>query len=103
MAQLFESLDQRVIARDRFHPSIWIDKVGAAIPDMGNRDLLTEHESGGECRSTARRLALNGALRFAHCGLHDLLERFIHRICFDMEEIGMELAQNVSRNGADGR
>src|SRR5215211_9379539 len=60
MPQLFETLDQRVITRDRFHTSVRIDKVGAAIPDVRNRDLLTKHKRGGQCRSTARRLTLDG-------------------------------------------
>src|ERR1051325_11157954 len=91
-----------MVARDRLNPPIGIDKVGTAIPDMGNRNLLTKHKRSRESRPATGRLALNSTLRFRHGSLHDLLKGLVHRICFDMKEIWMELAQNISRHCANG-
>src|SRR5688572_22562801 len=95
MTQMLKALHQRVIARDRFSPAIGMNKAGAGIADMSNRNLLATHECGGQGGSAPRSFSLDGALGLAYSCLHDLLRRFVQCVRFDMEEIRMKLAEHM--------
>src|SRR5687767_6626086 len=103
MTQFLKAFHQRVIPRDRFNPSIGINKVGAAIADMSNRNLLAKHECGSQGGSAPRSFSLDGALGLAYSCLHDLLKRFVHCVRFDMEEIRMKLAEHIPGHSTDRR
>src|SRR5215208_2428164 len=91
-----------MVARDRFHTSIWIHKVGAAISYMSNSDLLTNHQCGSKRCSAARCLFLDGTLGLANSRLHNLLKGFLHGIWFNVEEVRMKLTYDISCNATNG-
>src|SRR5512141_1301993 len=91
-----------MVPRDRLDPSIGINKVSTAIAHMRNRDLLPDDQCRCQGCAAAGRFLLDGALCFTNCGLHNLLEGLFHRIGFDVEEVGMKLADNMPGNAANG-
>src|SRR6266498_23744 len=102
MTQLFEALYKRMVARDRLDASIRMYKVSAAITHMCNRNLLSHDQRCGESSSAPRCFLLDSALRVANSRLHNFLERLLHHIGFDVEEVWMKFLNNVSRHTSDG-
>src|SRR5215216_2075298 len=102
MSQLLETFHQGMVTCDRLDTRIWIDEVGAAIADMGDRDLLSHHQGGCKRCSAAGRFLLDGALCFPYRCLHNLLEGFFHGIWLNVKKVGMKLADDISRHAADG-
>ncbi len=102
VAEFLEAFDQRMVARDRLESPVRVDHVGAAVAHVGDGHLLPEDQRGGQGGAAAGRLALDHLLGFGHSRLHDLLERFIRQLGFQVEQVGMEFSHDHSRHGADG-